>query len=38
MYSGNSKARLNIFARVGIILFLMLALIISASSCNKKEL
>ncbi len=36
MYSGNSKARLNIFARVGIILFLMLALIISASSCNKK--
>ena len=36
MYSGNSKAHLNIFARVGIILFLMLALIISASSCNKK--
>lgn len=36
MYSGNSKTRLNIFARVGIILFLMLALIISASSCNKK--
>lgn len=35
MYSGNSRTHLNIFARVGIILLLMLALIISTSSCNK---